>query len=73
MFAKHIIVMLLAALCSAAMAGTSKIGPQTAKAAPVSIQGSWAGIKLVNQMIRQYEYDRGSRFIAFGLRDSIRY
>jgi len=69
MTAKPIVTMLLAVLPSVAMA-TAKNSPQPAKAAPVSVQGSWAGIKTISQIVREYESDQGSHFIKFTPRDS---
>ncbi len=64
---KQFIIVTLILVSNVAIADVSKDNPQPV---PVSVQGSWAGIKLVNQLIRQYEYEQGSRSFAFGPRDS---
>jgi ABC-type phosphate transport system substrate-binding protein len=70
MIAKQIIPLLLAVLPNVVTAGASKPGPQAGIATPVSIQGSWAGIEIISQIIREYESDQGSHFIRFTPRDS---
>lgn len=65
---QHTFLVLLAFLCNVTMAFSNTIPPT--KNANISIQGSWAGIKLMSQLIRNYEQEQGSRFILFIPRDS---
>ena len=67
---KPTIIVLLVMLSNAAVAGDSKISRQARNVTPVSIQGSWAGIKIISQIVRECESDQGSHFIKFTPRDS---
>jgi len=67
---KQIIPILIVVLPSVAIAGAPKIGPQAGNVAPVSIQGSYVGIKAISQLVREHESDRGAHFIKFTPRDS---
>lgn len=70
MFGKPLISLVLVLLPHAAVAAASPDNPPQATPATITIQGSWAGIALVNQLIRQHEADVGARFVRFEPRDS---